>query len=66
MIVDVGKVEAKTLPDTVYNASRAKKFLAEQIANLVGKDFFGKTSIELTWQSGQIVEVGEVIDRRVR
>ncbi len=65
MIVGVGKVEAETLPDTAYNSDRARKFLAEQLASLIGRDFWGKSSITLVWKAGQIVEVGETIDRRV-
>ncbi len=65
VIIDAGKQEAQILDSTIHNGERAQRLLVEQMTKLMGRDFFGKSSIQLTWYAGQITVIDIDVNQKL-
>lgn len=66
MMLDLGPPKNKLLDATEYRAGRAVAGLKEQIQRIAGRDFFGRTAVEVLWEAGQITVVREKVERTER
>jgi len=56
-VPSMGGPENKVLADTSYRRAEAARVLSLQVDGLIGRDFFGSTTVKLTWRAGQIVSI---------
>ena len=65
-MLDLGPPKNKLLDSTEFRAGRAVKTLSEQIQQIAGRDFFGRSAVELSWEAGQLILIREKVERTER
>ena len=66
MKVDLGPPTCKLTDGTEHNSRRAVANVAGQIKALAGRNFFGRSQVELAWEAGQLVEVRSFVEQLER
>ena len=65
-MIDLGPPKNKLLDATEFRAGRAVATLSKQIQRIAGRDFFGRSIVEVSWEAGQITFVKEKVERTER
>ena len=61
-----GEQVAEVLPGTQYAAQQAIAWLVATMNAAEGRDFFGKVTLELTYQAGQITTVKPILAQTIQ
>jgi hypothetical protein len=65
-MIDLGPPKNRLLDETEFRAGRAVANLRDQIQRIAGRDFFGRSVVEVLWEAGQITLVREKVERTER